>query len=252
MNLVLPLNFGERPCDRALLANFRAAPGDLAQRGHILWMALQVWKDFGIARDDRRAVPLDPAARAACQTVAIIEQFIGFAGDAGRFVEAAIAAGFFALIPIDETQADLVLVEFFPANHTGARDISNSKRGGISKSVNLARREAEARSKEQLGLFERTESEVIKLHGKERIKAALFLVNQICRILGRNPPVAADWKDTLATKALAVLDSHTEAEREAAFKWFVANRGSQEVPLRNDFILDRFAEFVAKGRRDFG
>jgi hypothetical protein len=251
MNLTLPLNFGERPCDRALLANFRVAPGNLERRNYILWMALLVWRDFGIARDDRRTVPQDAAARATSQTVAIIEQFIGFAGEPGRFVEFAIDAGFFTLVPIDEATADLVLVDFFPANHTTARDISNSKLGGISKSVNIARREAEARSKEQLGLFERTDSEAVRKHGKERFKEALFLVNQICRILERQPPVAAEWKDVLVPKALGVLDTHTAEEREVAFKWFVANRASQELPPRMDFILDRFAEFVTKGRRDF-
>ncbi len=251
MNLTLPLNFGERPCDRALLANFKVSHGDLIQRNYILWMALMVWRDFGIARDDRRAVPRDAATRAASQPVAIIEQFIGFVGEPGRFVEFAIDAGFFQLIPIDEATADLVLVDFFPANHTAARDISNSKLGGISKSVNIARREADIRTKEQLGLFERTESDVIRQHGKDRVRDALFLVHQICRILGRQPPVAAEWKEALAPKALAVLDTHTEEEREVAFKWFVANRGSQELPPRMDFILDRFAEFVTKGRRDF-
>jgi len=214
-------------------------------------MAFLVWKDFGIARDDRRTVPRDAAARAASQPVAIVEQFIGFGGEPGRFVEFAIDAGFFHLVPLDETTADLVLVDFFPANHTAARDISNSKLGGISKSVNIARREADSRAKEQLGLFERTDGEVIRQHGKERIKEALFLVHQICRILGRQPPVATEWKHVLVPKALGVLDTHTEEEREVAFKWFVANRASQELPPRMDFILDRFADFVTKGRRDF-
>lgn len=248
MNLTLPLNFGERPCDRTLLANFRP-PAD--QRAGLLWMALRVWKDFGIARDDRRTVPLDEAARRQCQAVAIIEQFIGFEGEAGSFVENAIQAGFFHLVALDEATAELILVDFFPANHSVARDVSNSKLGGLSKGVNIARREAATSAKEQLGLFEQSNSPVLREHGRERVKDALFLVHQICRILRRQPPVAAEWKDTLAGKALTVLDGHTETERETVFKWLAANRNSQEVPPRLDFLLDRFAEFVAKGRRDF-
>lgn len=251
MNLSIPLNFGERPCDRALLANLPLDARDAAVRGHALWMALLVWKDFGIARDDRRIAPLCPTARMRSQTTAIIEQFIGYTGEQGTFVEAALQAGFFSLVPVDEENGDLVLVDFFPANHTAARDITNSKLGGISKGINIARRDAMARSKEQLGLFESTKSEVLKTHGKERVKDALFLVHQVCRILGRQPPVAAEWKEALIIKASTVLDAHTEAELEVAFKWFAANRNSQEVPPRIDLILERFSEFVTKGRRDF-
>ena len=145
MLLTLPLNFGERPCDRTLLALLRDHP-----RSAILWSAFLVWKDFGIARDDRREVPLDHAQRMASPAVAIIEQFCGWDGLAGAFVEAAITAGFFTLTPVTDTTAELVLVDFFPANHSGARDITNSKLGGIAKGVNAARKGAERSTREQL------------------------------------------------------------------------------------------------------
>jgi hypothetical protein len=252
MNLSLPLNFGERQCDRALLANFRVSPADAEMKSLFLWMCFMVWRDFGIARDDRRAVPLDAAERAESQTVAIIEQYIGWTGQAGGFVEAAIRAGFFHLVATTDTEADLVLVDFFPANRSEARQISNSRLGGISKGVNIARREAEAGAKEQLSLFEKTDSPVLRSHTRDQVKDALFLVHQICRILHRAPPVANEWRDALTEKALAVLTGHTDAERDVAFRWFAANRDAQEIPPRLDFILDQFATFVAKGRTDFG
>lgn len=252
MNLTLPLNFGERQCDRALLANLGFRGSDAAMRSSILWMAFMVWRDFGIARDDRRAVPLDPAARASSQTVAIIEQYIGWAGDPGGFVQAAITAGFFDLVPTSESEGDLVLVDFFPANRSEARQISNSKLGGISKGVNIARRDAEVGANEQLGLFEKSNNPVLQSYTKEQVKAALFLVHQVCRILRRQPPVAHEWRDTLTAKALAVLANHPEPDLDCAFRWFAANRDSQQVPPRLDFILDQFSGFVAKGRLDFG
>jgi hypothetical protein len=251
MNLTLPLNFGERACDRLLLAKLRSARDTGETHSASLWRAFMVWKDFGIARDDRRQVPLDPAARAASDTVAILEQYCGWDGPPGHFVEAAIQAGFFHLVALDAASADLVLVDFFPANRGEARQISNSKLGGISKSVNLARRDAGAAAREQLSLFEKSSNPVLQSHSKEQVKDALFLVHQVCRILRRQPPVAAEWREALTQKALGVLHSTTEAEREAAFRWFAANRDSQEVPPRLDFILDRFAEFVTHGRRDF-
>jgi hypothetical protein len=38
---------------------------------------------------------------------------------------------------------------------------------------------------------------------------------------------------------------------EAAFKWLLSNRSSQEIPPRLDFILDQFDSFIAKGKKDF-
>jgi hypothetical protein len=248
MHLTLPLNFGERQCDRLLLARL-ASP--TCGKQAILWMAFMVWRDFGIARDDRRQVPLDPQARAHCDAVVILEQYCGWEGAAGHFVESAISSGFFLLTPVDELAADLVLVDFFPANRSEARQISNSKLGGISKGMNIARRDAAAAAAEQLGLFEKSDSPVLKAYTKNEIKNALFLVHQVCRILRRQAPVANEWREALASKAITVLNAHTEAELESAFRWMSANRDSQEIPPRLDFILDGFAKFVTNGRRDF-
>ena len=111
MNLTLPLNFGERPCDRMLLALLRPRKAE-----SVLWSAFLIWKDFGIARDDRRSVPCLAEERRVCPAVAIIEQFCGWAGDPGELVESAIQAGFFLLVAVGGELAELVLVDFFPAN----------------------------------------------------------------------------------------------------------------------------------------
>lgn len=246
MNLTLPLNFGERPCDRLLLARLRPATP-----AAVLWSAFLVWKDFGIARDDRRLVPVAERERRGCSAVAIIEQFCDWQGDPGAFVESAIEAGFFRLAPISAEQAELVLVDFFPANHCAARDISNSKLGGIAKGVNLARRGAEAAADAQLDMFASQRHSLLEAHGKAELREALLFIHQICNVLRLAKPAAAEWQRALTVKALDVLAKHGEPAIESAFKWFVANRGSQEIPPRLDFILDRFEEFVAKGRRDF-
>ena len=246
MLLTLPLNFGERPCDRTLLALLRDHP-----RSAILWSAFLVWKDFGIARDDRREVPLDHAQRMASPAVAIIEQFCGWDGLAGAFVEAAITAGFFTLTPVTDTTAELVLVDFFPANHSGARDITNSKLGGIAKGVNAARKGAERSTREQLDMFAQSSHPLLAEHGRAELRSALLFIHQVCNVLRRQKPASAEWQATLTVKALDILNHHNPAAIEAAFKWFIANRDSQEIPPRLDFILDRFDEFVKKGQRDF-
>jgi len=210
-----------------------------------------VWKDFGIARDDRRAVPLDPARRAASQPVAIIEQYCGWEGEPGAFVEYAIRAGFFTLAPVDGGSAELVLVDFFPANHSGARDISNSRLGGVSKGVNIARRVSAAAADEQLDFFAKTSNPMLETIGKTELREAVMFVHQICKILRRNPPASREWAETLTVKALGVLDNHSEADVDCAFKWLFINRSSQEIPPRLDFVLDRFPDFVAKGTKDF-
>lgn len=252
MNLIIPVNFGERQCDRMLLSKLRTSESNAEWRSYLLWMMLQVWRDFAIARDDRRLVPKDERARRQCDAVLILEEYCGWNGDPGKFVQAAIDCGFFQLVSVDAENSELVLVDFFPANHAAAREITSSKLGGISKSINIARRAAQEQSTEQLGLFERTNDPVLKEHGKDRVMSALFLVCQICRILGWKSPESAQWRDSLTVKALAVLDSTTELERELACKWFVANRKSQEIPTRIDFVLDKFGEFVTKAHRDFG
>jgi len=246
MNLTLPLNFGERPCDRLLLALLRDTDATL-----VLWSAFLVWKDFGIARDDRREVPEDPAARQRSSAVAIIEAFCGWRGEPGAFVEAALEAGFFSLVTAGSGVAELVLVDFFPANHSGARDISNSKRGGIAKGVNLARKGAEQDTREQLDFFARSGHSLLDTHGKAELSAALLFIHQICNVLKRPKPASAEWRATLTLKALEVLNRHGETSRDAAFKWFVANRNSQEIPPRLDLVLNEFDSFVTKGLRDF-
>ncbi len=258
--LSLPLNLGERPCDRSLLAYLHVLAG-LDSRSSFearrsfdvqcLWSAFLVWKDFGIARDDRRRVPLDPAARAASQPVAIIEQYCGWQGEPGAFVEAAIKAGFFLLSPTDESTAELILVDFFPANHSSARDISNSKLGGISKGVNLARAKAADAADEQLDFFSKTKNSLLDTYGKSELREAVMFIHQVCNILRRPAPESREWQETLTVKALDVLDKNVPADIEVAFKWLLANRSSQEIPPRLDFVLDRFQEFVEKGKKDF-
>lgn len=258
-SLTLPLNFGERPCDRTLLACLRPKSANegmttaesSAYSSRCLWSAFLVWKDFGIARDDRRAVPLEPAERAASQSVAIIEQYCGWSGAPGAFVEAAIKAGFFLLSPVDAETAELILVDFFPANHSVARDVSNSKLGGISKGVNLARAKAAGAADEQLEFFTRTNDPLLATCGKTELREAVMFVHQICNILRRPAPTSKEWAQAITVKALDVLDKHVQADVEVAFKWLLSNRSSQEIPPRLDFILDRFADFVTKGRKDF-
>ena len=268
--LTLPLNFGERPCDRSLIAYLRQ-PGstdhgprtidhgqqtaDNGQRttdpSSYLWAAFLVWKDFGIARDDRRTVPLNSADRRVSHPVSIIEQYCGWDGAAGSFVEAAILAGFFLLSPVDEATAELVLVDFFPANHSGARDISNSKLGGISKGVNIARKQSLAAADEQLDFYAKTKNPMLETIGKTELREAVMFVHQVCKILKRNPPASKEWAEALTVKALQVLDHHSSGDIDLAFKWLLSNRSSQEIPLRLDFLLDRFPDFVAKGNKDF-
>ena len=251
-NLTVPLNFGERQCDRMLLHELRSSGSSPEMKCLVRWMAFLVWKDFGIARDDRRSVPVDSVSRAICPAVIIIEQYIGWEGKPGQFVEAAIAAGFFQLVPLDASSAELVLVDFFPANHSHARDITNSKLGGVNKGVNIALRHAETATAEQLTLFQKTRSTLLDAHSKPDLKAALLLIHQICKVLKRPAPIAEEWQEALTVKALDVKKRHGEAAIQDTLRWFVANRDSQEVQSRLDFILDRFDEFAAKGKRDFG
>ncbi len=64
---------------------------------------------------------------------------------------------------------------------------------------------------------------------------------------------------TLTVKALAVLnatsasdlDATSASDLDATFKWLLANRASQEIPPRLDFLLDRFPEFLSKALKDF-
>ena len=56
---------------------------------------------------------------------------------------------------------------------------------------------------------------------------------------------------TLTVKALAVLNATSASDLDATFKWLLANRASQEIPPRLDFLLDRFPEFLSKALKDF-
>jgi hypothetical protein len=49
-----------------------------------------------------------------------------------------------------------------------------------------------------------------------------------------------------------MLKRHPASDRDFAFKWFIANRSSQEIPPRLDFVVGQFPAFVAKGREVFG
>jgi hypothetical protein len=252
MRLTLPLNFGERQCDRLLLSRLKSTHPDGARADSVQWLMFLIWKDFGIARDDRREVPLEVPARAGSDTVLILEQYCGWWGAQGAFVEAAIATGFFNLVPIDAATADLILVDFFPANHSDARDVSNSARGGIRKGVNLARRAAESDTKEQLHLFLQSGHSLMNSHNLNDLKLALLFVHQVCNLLRRPKPSVGEWQAALVVKALDVLAATSDREREAAFQWFVKNRASQEIPLRLDFVIDGFPGFVEKGVKLFG
>jgi hypothetical protein len=63
--------------------------------------------------------------------------------------------------------------------------------------------------------------------------------------------VAEEWRAELTVKALDILARHPVSDREVAFKWFIANRESPEIPPRIDLVLNSFADFVVKGQRDF-
>ena len=248
-SLTLPLNFGERPCDRSLLAYLRSITDN--SPAAILWSAFLVWKDFGIARDDRRRVPLSATDRAISHPVTIIEQYCGWCGAPGAFVQAAIQAAFFTLSPIDDSTAELILTDFFPANHSTSRDITNSKLGGIGKGVNVAKRLSAAAADEQLDFFAKTRNPLLETVGKSELREAVMFVHALCKILKRNPPASREWADTLTVKALAVLNATSASDLDATFKWLLANRASQEIPPRLDFLLDRFPEFLSKALKDF-
>lgn len=248
MNFSIPNNFGERPCDRVLIATLRSSA---VVRLEALGLMLQIWRDFAIARDDRREVPLDAAARAASQAVLIIEEFAGWYKGAGRLVESGIGAGFFSLVPQEEDSAELVLVDFYPANHAAATTVNASRLGGLQKGLGIADRVARKVAGEQLEMFRLTKDPVLAAHSEVDIKAALHFVTQLCHVLRRNQPQAAEWRAELAGKAIQVLHATTVAARDNTFRWFIMNRESPEIPLRLDFILDRFDEFSAKAQSVF-
>ena len=111
-------------------------------------------------------------------------------------------------------------------------------------------RQSVSAADEQLDFFARTKNPMLDTIGKTELREAVMFVHQVCKILKRNPPASREWAETLTVKALHVLDRHTAADLDCAFKWLLANRTSQEIPPRLDFVLDRFPDFVAKGRKD--
>jgi hypothetical protein len=257
MNLLsLPANFGERPCDRMLatLLARHAVPSLTWEKGRevgaacVLWCALRVWQDYAIARDDRRMVPSGAEERQKSDCVAIIELFAGWQGGSGLLVEKGIEAGFFKLVPVDAETCHLVLVDFFPANKGASASMSHARLGGISKGVNRAKAKADAETREQLEMFRQTNHPLLGAGDQKNFQRALLFVHQLCNVLHRPKPVSKEWEDSLVTKANRVLTEFPAEDRDAAFFWFVANRDSQEIPPRIDFILDGFADFVSRAR----
>jgi hypothetical protein len=249
MTFSIPNDFTQRPCDRALIAALRA---DGITRLEAIGLMLQIWRDFAIARDDRRVVPAAVAERAASVPVSILEDFAGYAGKVpGHLVESAIAAGFFRLTPISENEAELVLTDFFPANHSTLHGVSASQLGGIHKGLNLSARRAGQFAREQLELFRSANDPVLAAHGEADVKSALHFVGQLCDVLRWHKPQAAEWRGELAAKAIRVLRETTQSQRDNAFRWFIKNRSSQDIPPRLDFVLDRFEEFVGKADATF-
>lgn len=246
--ITFPQNFGDRPCDRVFLRKL-AAPGCPAAA--LLWMLFLVWRDFGTARDDRREVPLDPAARADSDAVAILEAYVGWPGAPGRFIETGVAAGFFSLVPVTETAAELILTEFFPANASASSGVSNSELGGVMKSLGKARLLSEAETSDQLRLFEAQGGVVVADASPAQVKAAVLLIHTICNTLRRAKPASEAWKSTLLAKAVHVVKTFPQTDRDLVLKWFVKSRDSQLIPGRLDFVLDQFETFVAPARKTF-
>ena len=114
--------------------------------------------------------------------------------------------------------------------------------------LNLARAKA---ADEQLDFFAKTQNSLLETYGKTELREAVMFIHQICNILRRPAPTSKEWKEALTVKALDVLDKHVAADVALAFKWLLSNRSSQEISPRLDFVLDRFPDFVAKGKKDF-
>ena len=96
-----------------------------------------------------------------------------------------------------------------------------------------------------------TRNPLLETVGKSELREAVMFVHALCKILKRNPPASREWADTLTVKALAVLNATSASDLDATFKWLLANRASQEIPPRLDFLLDRFPEFLSKALKDF-
>lgn len=245
--LSLPLNFGHRPCDRLLV---RSLCSSEESRFKILWMAYLVWQDFATAREDRRDVPADPAARATSPAVDILESYIQWDGQRGGFVDHAITAGFFLLVPISEEKAELILADFFPANASSKR-ISVAEMGGIGKSFARVVVNAEACASDQLQLFKANNVQPVEGASSKEIKAAATLIHSVCLALKLATPKSEEWKGTLMEKAVHLVREHGHAERECVLRWFIKNRSDQRIPARIDLVLNSFPTFIEEARHAF-
>jgi hypothetical protein len=240
MLLTVPAAFGHRQCDRLLIRNLAATGLGRAEIFHMMFL---VWQDFATAREDRRRIPAADLERAKCDTVAILEEYIGWKGAPGGFIHAGIDTGFFMLTPVSEQEAELILADFYPANASATR-VSNSEAGGFAKSYKRIRSLAEIAAGDQLRLFESTGGLDIEGVTERQKKSALQFIHGICLALNRQKPADETWKTSLIAKALEIIGRTTEEQRVAVIKWFMKNRGSQRIGLRLDLVLDQFESFL--------
>jgi len=247
MNLTVPVNFGHRQCDRLLYLKLATTDHTRASIFHMMFL---VWQDFATAREDRRRVPADGKARAACPTVSILEEYIGWSREPGGFIAAAIDSGFFMLTPVSPVEAELVLADFFPANSNSTR-IGNSELGGIGKSYKRLHTLAEIAAVDQLRLFEATGGLSLEGVNDRQKKTALQLIHGICLALKRQKPSDETWKTSLIGKAVEILGRTTDEQRVAVVKWFMKNRHSQRIGLRLDLVLDQFESFIPEAVASF-
>lgn len=247
MNLTVPVNFGHRQCDRLLYLKLATTDHSRASIFHMMFL---VWQDFATAREDRRRVPAEEAARATCPTVSILEEYIGWTSAPGGFITAAITAGFFILTPVAPGEAELVLTDFFPAN-AGSTRIGNSELGGIGKSYKRLHTLAEIAAVDQLRLFESTGGLTLEGVTDRQKKTALQLIHGICMALKRQKPADETWKTSLIGKSLEILGRTTDEQRVAVVKWFMKNRDSQRIGLRLDLVLDQFESFIPEATAAF-
>lgn len=243
--VILPLYFGERPCDRQMMAILSEKDAD-----YMLACMVRVWRDFAIARDDRRDVPTDPAARRKCAAVKVIEDFARWSGAAGDLVEAGIEAGFFTLVQVENGTSELILADFYPSNRPNAKSLGSSRLGGINKSVNRAQNEAQREADAQLEIFARSGA-LLEGVPKADVRAGVVLVNMVCGVLKLPRPQAQEWRESLVKKAIEVGKRYDAASIQRLMRWFVANREDPNIPKRMDFVFDRVDEFINQANREF-